>query len=86
MGDITIRFRMNVETGKKDIVVEYEGDDDALPHEHERHHKEIVERLLGQGILKGDEAHEVKVERVKPGPSRARENQGPTGDAAAARG
>jgi hypothetical protein len=86
LGDITIRFRMNVETGKKDIVVEYEGDDDALPHEHERHHKEIVQRLLGEGILNPDEAGEVKVERIKPGPVKSRENQGPTGQAEAAKG
>jgi hypothetical protein len=86
LGDITIRFRMNVETGKKDIVVEYDSDDDALPHEHERRHKEIVEQLLGKGILLPGEAGEVKVERVKPAPARARENQGPEGQAEAARG
>ena len=86
MGDIAIRFRMNVETGKKEILVEYDADDDALPHEHERHHKEIVERLLGAGVLSPDETGDVKVERIKPGPSRTRESSGPTGQAEAAHG
>ena len=86
MGDITIRFRMNLETGKKDIVVEYDGEDDALPHEHERRHKEIVEQLLGKGVLRAEEAGEVKVERIKPPPKTARESQGPQGEAEAARG
>ena len=81
MGDITIRFRMNVATGKKDIVVEYEGDEDALPHEHERRHREIVEKLVGHGLVAAEAAGEVVVERVKPPPARARET--PPGEAAA---
>lgn len=86
MGDITIRFRMNVETGKKDIVVEYESDDEALPHEHERRHKEIVEKLIGQGLLAAEEAGEVKVERIRGAPKRGGESARPEGQAEAARG
>jgi hypothetical protein len=87
VGDITIRFRMNVVTGKKDIVIEYEGDDDALPHEHERRHKQIVEQLVGQGLLEPGEAGEVQVERIKPPPKKAKDTtQRPAGEAEAARG
>jgi hypothetical protein len=86
LGDITIRFRMNVATGKKDIVIEYDSDDDALPHEHERRHKEIVERLIGQGVLAAEEAGEVKVERIKAKPAPAKQDSGPQGQAEAARG
>jgi hypothetical protein len=77
---------MNVESGKKDIIIEYEADDDALPHEHERRHKEIVEQLLGKGVLQPGDAGDVKVERVKPAPARSRESQGPEGQAEAAKG
>ena len=77
MGDITIRFRMNVETGKKDIVVEYEGDDDALPHEHERRHKEIVEQLLGKGVLGKDDTGNITVERLRAKPGKSREGPAP---------
>ena len=86
MGDITIRFKMNVETGKKDIVVEYDADDDALPHEHEKRHKEIVEQLVGKGLVAAEEAGEVHVERLKGKPSKAKEQGGPQGQAEPARG
>ena len=66
MADITIRFRFNIETGRKEIVVEYESDRDALPHEHERRHREIVLALVGRGVIGAAEASSVRVERVRP--------------------
>ena len=66
MGEINIRFKFDTTTGRKEIIVEYESDSDRLPVEHEKHHREIVEQLIGQGILKPDEASGVKVERVRP--------------------
>jgi hypothetical protein len=86
VGDITIRFKMNVETGKKDIVIEYEGDEDALPHEHEKRHKEIVEQLVGKGLIAAEQAGEVHVERLKGKPAKTPEKGGPQGQAAAASG
>lgn len=80
MGDINIRFRFDTTTGDKEIVVEYESEDDALPVEHEQKHRRIVEQLVGQGILKPDEAGRVKVERVRP----ANEPAQPAGTAPAA--
>ena len=67
MGEISIRFRMNMETGKKDIFIDYESDEDAMRHEHEKDHKNIVQRLLGEGILQADEVGEVIVDRQAPG-------------------
>ncbi len=67
MPDITVRFRFDTTTGEKEIVVEYEGEDDRLPVEHERRHREIVERLVGAGTLTAEEAAGVKVERVRTG-------------------
>jgi len=66
MGEFTVRFKFDTTTGQKEIVVEYESDDDALPVEHERRHRQIVESLLGQGVIKPDETGNVRVERVKP--------------------
>jgi hypothetical protein len=71
MGEFTVRFRFDTTTGQKEIIVEYESEDDAMPVEHERRHREIVENLLGQGIIRPDESGNVKVERVKPGPTKA---------------
>lgn len=79
MGEIQIRFRMNMESGKKDIVIEFESDEDAMRHEHERDHKRIVEQLVGQGVLSADEVGEVTVERAAPGVSEPpqRDTEGP---------
>lgn len=68
MGEINIRFKFDTTTGRKEIVVEYESDADRLPVEHEKRHREIVEQLVGRGILKPDEAGNVRVERVRPQP------------------
>jgi hypothetical protein len=67
VGEINIRFRMNLETGKKDIYIDYESDEDAMRHEHEKDHKKILERILGEGILNEAEVGEVIVEREAPG-------------------
>lgn len=66
MGDITIRMQYNLETGKKDILIDLVSERDALPIEHERDHRAVVEGLLGKGILKADEVGEVTVRRVEP--------------------
>jgi hypothetical protein len=67
MGEINIRFRMNMKTGKKDIYIDFESDEDAMRHEHEREHKKIIERLVGAGLLEDSEVGEVIVERQQPG-------------------
>lgn len=63
MAEITIKLIFNKETGKKDILIDLESDADALPIEHEQHHKSIIEKLLGQGILKNNEMGEVVITR-----------------------
>lgn len=65
MGQITIKLQFNLETGRKDILIEYESDEDMLAHEHEKRHKEIVEQLIGKGVLASGEVGEVRVTRVK---------------------
>ena len=63
MADITIRMIFNLETGKKDILIDYEGDEDALPFEHEKRHRQIVQHLLGKGVLQPKDVGEVIVRR-----------------------
>jgi hypothetical protein len=67
VSDIEIRFRMNMKTGKKDIVIDFHGDEDLMRHEHERKHREVVERLVGEGVIMADEVGEIVVERAAPG-------------------
>ena len=63
VADITVKMIFNLETGKKDIWIDYESDDDALPLEHEQDHRHIVEQLLGQGIIQADDVGDVVVRR-----------------------
>ena len=50
MADITIRFRHNRRTGKRELVISYESEEDRLQHEHERDHRAVVEKLLGMPL------------------------------------
>ena len=84
MAEISIRFRMNLETGKKDLWIDFEGDEDLMRHEHEQRHREVIERLMGEGILRPDELGEVHVARVEPargGASAAGEQAPPQAEA-----
>jgi hypothetical protein len=61
MAELTIRLRRDPETGKQDIVVSLRSDEDALPHEHEQMHRELVEKIIGK-----DKVGKVIIER-EPG-------------------
>ncbi|MFK7768143.1 MAG: hypothetical protein AB8B55_13045 [Mariniblastus sp.] len=63
MPDMTIQLRINPTTGKKDIVVSLSGEEDSLPHEHERQHKQLVDKLIEGGMLKATEVGTIVVER-----------------------
>lgn len=62
--EITVRLKYNEVTGEKEIHIDYEGEDDATPIEHERRHKAIIEELLGQGILNPDDLGKTKIGRT----------------------
>ncbi len=63
MPEMTITLRINPQTGKKDIVVTLDRDDDSLPHEHEQQHRQLVDKLLEGGMVKAAELGEIVVER-----------------------
>jgi len=63
MAEMTLRLVINETTGKRDIIVSYQSDGDALPFEHEDSHQLLVERLLEGGIVKATELGNVIVER-----------------------
>ena len=65
MAELTIRFRYNKKTGAKEMVIAYESDSDALPHEHERDHRALAEQLLGAKL--DDDIESVVVERISKG-------------------
>jgi hypothetical protein len=65
MAEVTIRFRHNPNNGRRELVISYESESDALPHEHERDHKALVEKLLGIPIT--DDLGDIVVERIEKG-------------------
>jgi hypothetical protein len=48
MAELTIELRRDPETGKHDILIHLESDADALPHEHEQMHRDLVEKIVGK--------------------------------------
>jgi hypothetical protein len=70
MADITIRFRHNPKTGQRELVIAYESESDALPHEHERDHRNAVTSLLGPSMGAAQGA-EVSREETKGEPAEA---------------
>jgi hypothetical protein len=63
MPEMTIRLRCDPVTGKKDIVISLRSDADALPHEHEQMHQQLVEKLIHGGVVKASEVGKIVVER-----------------------
>lgn len=63
MAEMTILLVCDPETGKKNILVKLASDAEALPLEHERLHKQLVDKLVEGGTLKAHEVGEVHIER-----------------------
>jgi len=63
MAEMEIRLRRDPATGRQDIHISLHSDDDSLPHEHEQAHRDIVEKLVGKGILKAEEIGNITIER-----------------------
>jgi hypothetical protein len=56
-----IRLEIDPQTGRRTVVVSYESDSDALPHEHEEEHRALVQKLFEGGLAR--EGDTIKVER-----------------------
>lgn len=65
MASATIRLMVDPTTGKRTVTIAYGSDADALPHEHEEAHRQIVEKLFEGGIAKAGDT--IVVERESTG-------------------
>jgi hypothetical protein len=65
MASATIRLSIDPTTGKRTVTIAYSSDADALPHEHEEAHSQVVEKLFEGGIAKPGDA--IVVEREQAG-------------------
>jgi hypothetical protein len=69
MPSARIRLEIDPETKKRTVVIAYESDADALPHEHEEAHRALLKKLFEGGIAKAGDA--IKVERESEGAQEA---------------
>jgi hypothetical protein len=50
MADLTLRLRVDPATGRREIVIDYTSDSDALPMEHEEQHRALAEKVVDGGF------------------------------------
>lgn len=53
MADLILRLRVDPATGKRELVIDYTSDADALPIEHEDAHRQLANQVV-EGGLRGD--------------------------------
>ena len=67
MAKVTLRLVQDPETGKRNVIIGYEGDSGSLPMEHEADHKAIVEKLIEGGTLDAASLGNIIIERPEKG-------------------
>ncbi len=67
MSSLRLELRQNLETGRHDLFVKLDSDRDLTSQEHEALHRSLVEKLLGQGLLKIEQLGDLNVERAPVG-------------------
>ena len=68
MATLIVRLEVDPTTKKKNVIIKYESDGDALPMEHEEQHQKLVDALISQGAVKPGELGDVRIEREAPPP------------------
>jgi len=53
MADLILRLRVDPATGKRELVIDYTSDADALPIEHEDAHRQLANQLVDGGLRSG---------------------------------
>lgn len=63
MAELLLRLEIDPATGKKNVVIDYGSDEDALPMEHEEDHRRLVDALIEGGTLKAADLGKIIVRR-----------------------
>ncbi len=50
MADLVLRLRVDPATGRREVVVDYHSDSDALPIEHEDEHRRLASKVVEGGL------------------------------------
>jgi hypothetical protein len=67
MPDLILRLRVDPATGRREIVVDYTSDADALPIEHEEAHRRLANEVVDGGLTN----QSVEVSRAPEAPAEA---------------
>jgi hypothetical protein len=63
MAELVIHLQIDPETGKKNLIIEYESDSDMLPHEHEEEHRRLIDQIVEGGMVKAEDLGKVVIKR-----------------------
>ena len=64
MAELVLRLRTDPATGRREVVVDYHSDSDALPIEHEDEHRRLAGKVVEGGLQSG----KVSVSREQEAP------------------
>lgn len=64
MAELVLRLRTDPATGRREVVVDYHSDSDALPIEHEDEHRRLAGKVVEGGLQSG----QVEVSREQEAP------------------
>jgi hypothetical protein len=53
MADLILRVRVDPATGRRELVIDYTSDSDALPMEHEEDHRRLADKVVDGGLRSG---------------------------------
>jgi hypothetical protein len=65
VAELVLRLRTDPATGRREVVVDYHSDSDALPLEHEDEHRRLAGKVVEGGLHSG----EVEVTREQEAPA-----------------
>lgn len=63
--ELTLRLRVDPATGRREVIVDYTSDADALPIEHEDEHRQLAGKVVEGGLSSG----KVEVTRAEEEPA-----------------
>ncbi len=66
MSLLRLELRQNPITGRHDLVVKLDSDEDLTSNEHEALHRKLVAQLVGSGVFSADQVGPLIVERISP--------------------